>query len=799
MMVRDAAVADIVPKMTELEGYGDGGSRAPDLQPRPRGVRVHRGEVRQGRHPAVPVLAAQERHRRRRGRLRRSAADEAGRVRSGLRPLPEGPLQAVPRQGAAGRLRPRPGAEPGEDALRAGAVDRAVALGRSDRGRHRQPQGQRARHRPDLVEGRLDRAQPDAAASTRTSASTTSCSWASIRQPMPWMSWSPKGDRLAYFVRTEKERTLIVQNVLTREDRGAHPDEVGGRARVAGLLARRPDGRVLGAARRHRRHLHRSTSTPRRSSTSPTTTSPTTAPTYSPDGKFIVYTARVSGNQKLFRLDLATKKKTQITFGTQDETAAQFIDDHTIVFSSTATDPAVPLEPEVAKNGNIYNIWTLDLTTGELRQYTDARRRQLVADRAERRRRRAASRSSATTRATTASTRSSGRSRCTPPPRADFGAPGPIIDFQAPLQHTLVKENQRKKGTFEKMFLEGRPPVNVGVTNNGDVFGGTQISFGDVLGDKQVNLFAASISQYRTLSLSYVNLSRRFQFALQGYSQTQFFYGQLGGVFYDPAFAPFISRDDAIATRTVRGGSAFGIYPFNRYRRMELSGGLIQLNEEYNDPGLQAYADAVPAGAVRHDGVPQRHAGAARRRVRPGDDGLPRVRTAGRQHDAPGLRRRAEDRQPAVAPDLRRRRPPLPAARRHRRAGDAHPRLQEHRRLPRLPVLRRQLRAARLRLPRVRRPERRLRQRRAALPDDRGGADADRRHRRHPRRVLRRHRRRVVQQPAVEQPVRGCSGQVQVLQQRHLRLPGSRPGTSSMRSATWCRSSTRRPAWRRPS
>src|SRR4029450_4347333 len=34
---------------------------------------------------------------------------------------------------------------------------------------------------------------------------------------VPWMSWSPKGDRLAYFVRTEKERTLIVQSVLTRK------------------------------------------------------------------------------------------------------------------------------------------------------------------------------------------------------------------------------------------------------------------------------------------------------------------------------------------------------------------------------------------------------------------------------------------------------------------------------------------------------------------------------------------------------------------------------------------------------
>jgi hypothetical protein len=89
-----------------------------------------------------------------------------------------------------------------------------------------------------------------------------------------------------------------------------------------------------------------------------------------------------------------------------------------------------------------------------------------------------------------------------------------------------------------------------------------------VLGEKQVNFFAASISQYRTLSLSYVDLSRRFQWALQGYSQTQFFYGQLGGYFYDPSIAPLLSRDDAIRDQTVRGGSIFGIYPFSRYRRV---------------------------------------------------------------------------------------------------------------------------------------------------------------------------------------------------------------------------------------
>ena len=73
---------------------------------------------------------------------------------------------------------------------------------------------------------------------------------------MPWMAWSPKGDRLAYFVRTEKERALIVQNVLSRTDRRADPDEDGGRARVAEFFAGRPVDCVRSAARRRRRHLH---------------------------------------------------------------------------------------------------------------------------------------------------------------------------------------------------------------------------------------------------------------------------------------------------------------------------------------------------------------------------------------------------------------------------------------------------------------------------------------------------------------------------------------------------------------
>jgi hypothetical protein len=403
---------------------------------------------------------------------------------------------------------------------------------------------------------------------------------------VPWLSWAPSGDQIGYFVRSEKSRTLILQNVLSRDvddrialddvDDPESPDISPDGRRVAFAALQEGVGDIF-VVDLDTRALTNLTNDGFADS----------GPTWSPDGQSIIYVARVSGSEKLFRLDVATGRKTQVTFGTHDDSAAQFLDADTLVFSSTATDPAQPVSPEEAANGNVYNIWTLSLTTGELRQYTDAlggNTSAVVLNQGGGNPRiafvsyyKGESELHTIDRADPIVTAAS----------ADFGGPGPIIDFQAPLAHTLVADNTRRKGTFEKMFLDGRPPLNVGVTSGGDVFGGSAVTFSDVLGDKQFNVYAASISQYRTLSFSYLNLSRRFNYAIQGYSQTQFFYGQTGGVFYDPAFANLVDRDLAVATRTVRGASVFGIWPLDRYRRFELSAGLLQYREQFNDPGLQ--------------------------------------------------------------------------------------------------------------------------------------------------------------------------------------------------------------------
>ncbi len=238
------------------------------------------------------------------------------------------------------------------------------------------------------------------------------------------------------------------------------------------------------------------------------------------------------------------------------------------------------------------------------------------------------------------------------------------------------------------------------------------------------------------------NLSRRFQFALQGYSQTQFFYGQLSSYFYDPALAPFIRREDALATQTVRGGSMFGIYPFSTYRRVELSGGLVHFQEEYADPLLQDEADQyqqenfgtrlfnsgmmVPLGVsfIQETTVFREYGPLSGSTMRLSFEGAPKIgNTLSRQ---------------TIDTD----------ARYYMRLGAngvfarARRRLQELGRRAGLHVLRRQLRNARLRIPPVPRPQGVLRQRRASLPADQRDGHAHRHPRRHPRRVLLQHRRR---------------------------------------------------------
>jgi hypothetical protein len=406
---------------------------------------------------------------------------------------------------------------------------------------------------------------------------------------IPWMAWAPKGDRLAYVVRKEKYKAIVIQNVLTRKvesridlktvDAPESPAFSPDGLRIAFSALQNGIGDIfsLDLASGKIDNLTKDDFADY-------------APTFSPDGKTVVYLTRISGNEKLFKLDLATGKKTQLTFGTHDDAAPKFVDAETIIFPSTATDPNKSVEPEVARNGSIYNLWTLNLANGELKQWTDPIGGNFSP---------VILRDGKTTRTAFVSYYKGDyelhildrKEAAMTVNASDFGAPGPIIDFQAPLSHTLIAENSRRKGGWDKLFLEGRPPVNVGVTSGGNFFGGTEISFADVLGDRRINIYAASMSQYQTYGFSMINMEKRLNWAVQGFWQDEFYYGTGSGVYYDPIYTYNIDRDLATSKRTSRGASIFGIYPLNRSQRIEASSGFGYIREQYNDPALEQVAN----------------------------------------------------------------------------------------------------------------------------------------------------------------------------------------------------------------
>jgi len=404
---------------------------------------------------------------------------------------------------------------------------------------------------------------------------------------VPWIAWAPVGDVVAYFARTEKNKTLILHNVATKKIEHRYPlNTVDGPESPSFS----PDGKfvVFAALQNGVSDLF---SLNLASGALINLTKDETAdfaPTCSPDGRSVVYTARISGNDKLFQLDLAPGQKKQLTFGTHDYPAAKFYHNSTLVFTSTAIDPGVSITPEVARNANIPNVWTLDLATGTLKQLTDTMSGNVSP---------VVVRSTEALRVAFVSYYKgedgihfiNGDKPIATVASADFGSPGPIIPFTVPISHSLIKDNIHKKGRFEKMNLAGRPPVGLGVTSGGDIYGNTEVTFTDLLGDKQISFFAQSVSQYRTMSVSFLSIENRMQYAIQGFTQDSFYYGQ-SQYLYDPAYAPYIDRDLAESVQSQRGGTIYAIYPFNKYTRVEMFGGYVYMNERYTDPVLQDLA-----------------------------------------------------------------------------------------------------------------------------------------------------------------------------------------------------------------
>jgi hypothetical protein len=391
------------------------------------------------------------------------------------------------------------------------------------------------------------------------------------------ISFDPRGDSIAFFGRVGKGRTLFLASVLG--------DKIIEKFKIEGLDLPQapcvlPDGRgVLFAALREGTadiyHLDFESGKVRNLTQDAYAD---TDPQISPDGTLVVYTRRISGFDKVYSFPLADpSRKTQLTFGAFNDSAPSFSTDGRKIYYSSDEDDDIP------------NLRSLDLQTGIIQQYTDVLGGNMAP--------------------APLKTKQGDRLAFITYYKGEYqlhtkdlteplkeveqevqSAAEGLVDFQPDVSHQVIPENKRRKKLFEGLYLEGRPPLNVGVTSSGDFFGGTQVALTDVLGDQNFTFTVLSVREFRTYEGSYINLAKRLHYGISGYDYTRFYYANPYGLTNAYAF-----REGALATERYTGGQLIAQYPLDKFRRLDFGAGIVHLKQQYENPDAQAQVCAQAA------------------------------------------------------------------------------------------------------------------------------------------------------------------------------------------------------------
>ncbi len=380
------------------------------------------------------------------------------------------------------------------------------------------------------------------------------------------LSFDPGGDTVAFFGRKGKGRTLFLVSVLS----GKIVKKIPMRLDQPQSPCLLPDGRhvLFAALREGVSDIYLLDLATEETKNLTQDDFHDSDPQVSPDGTLVAYTRRISGHDKIYLLPLGNpSRKTQATFGAHHDVAPSFSPDGKRIFYASTEE------------NDIYNVRSLDLASGIIRQHTDVLGGNMAP---------AVLKSKDGDKVAFISYfKGEYRLQTIEPAKLEASKEieqGPEtvreepVDFVPDVVHQVVAENKRRKRTFEKMFLEGRPPLNVGVTSSGDLFGGSQVALTDVLGDHNLAISAISLREFRSYSGTYVNLSRRVRYGLSGFDYTQFFYAAPYGVIQNS-----FTRQGAFATQRYSGVLALAQYPVSRERRLEFSAGMVRVKEQFEN------------------------------------------------------------------------------------------------------------------------------------------------------------------------------------------------------------------------
>ncbi len=368
---------------------------------------------------------------------------------------------------------------------------------------------------------------------------------AAIFQGKNDLSWSPGGDEVAVFARRANRRVLLLYNAVT----GKQVLDVELDVDEAESPAFSPDGkRIAFAANREGQvdifeyNLEKKTLTNITNDTFNDSN-----PAWSADGKTILYNRRINAYEKVFLMEYDDpSQKTQVTFGETSDVQPSFSrDGKRIYYASDAGEH------------RIFNIYSLDLETGEVRQYTDVVSGMFTPFELP-------EMDGKTRLVSTAYWR--GRYRLYQvethdpvkviKPEERVQEPAEIVPFKPSLQLTL-DEAEKQPYTKKEFHLETSPDVGVGVASDGTVFGNAYLIFSDLLGDHRIWVNAQAVGAFTNIDTGYVNMKKRTQW-FAGFRDYRDF------LILPTSSGDFVKEQSNRTTR-LRGGL---IYPLSTYTRV---------------------------------------------------------------------------------------------------------------------------------------------------------------------------------------------------------------------------------------
>ena len=273
-------------------------------------------------------------------------------------------------------------------------------------------------------------------------------------------------------------------------------------------------------------------------------------PWYAKDGESLLYNRRIGSHWKIFSVDAEdASKKTQLTFGAHSDLQPSYSRDENQIFFASDKGPY-----------GVFNIFSLDLQTGDMNQFTDVVGGAFgPVELAERGGERFL--------AYTAYFEGAFRLYRMPlrSPELKIDAESRLADvaeaepFEPPLQ--LSTDEEDKVPYKLKWDLE-TPGFAVGVTNDGTLLANAALQFTDLLGNHRIGVSVATVSDFASYTGTYLNLKRRYNW---------------GGTLYD--YRDFLV-DRSTGQRVKReyrqtGGNAFISYPLSRYYRLQAEVGAL--------------------------------------------------------------------------------------------------------------------------------------------------------------------------------------------------------------------------------